>query len=382
MPNWARSNASSAWSRPAPPASATAAAPRTQPGPPSAGNVANRSWRRCPGTRSSRAEVQRFACREEWVSPDLPGLPAFKSAVSRRVICAGKRTPVGQRTPTPLATAFETRSCARPRGAAYSAVLCGFADEVSVKACCSEGWVSLSGPASCCWHRPLGEDGQLRGQQPRFREGHPSLPTGAVCALAEAAGDVVAGSWVPRLAEDLVGLVYLDQGADWFGAAGLQAEEGGAVGYAGRLLHVVSDDDDGEAAFEAVHQVLDRAGGDRVEGRGGLVEEQDVGLDRDRAGDAETLLLTAGEAEGAVLEPVFYLVPEGGATQRFLHPLLEAAPEAEVAGRPGDVVVDRLRERVRFLENHPDSPPHLDPVDVGAVDVVAVVEDLALNPEA
>ena len=56
--------------------------------------------------------------------------------------------------------------------------------------------------------------------------------------------------------------------------------------------------------------------------------------------------------------------------------------QAEVARRPGDVVVDRLREGVRFLEDHPDPPPHLDPVDVAAVDVVAVVEDLALDPEA
>ena len=158
---------------------------------------------------------------------------------------------------------------------------------------------------------------------------------------------------------------------------GLEAEEGGAVGDPGGLLHVVGDDHDREAAFEAVHQVLDRAGGDRVERRGGLVEQQHVGLDRDRAGDAEALLLATGEAEGAVLEPVFDLVPEGGAAQGFLDPLVQAGAHTEVARRPGDVVVDRLREGVRFLEDHADPPPHLDLVDVAAVDVVAVVEDLA-----
>src|SRR5262249_1145224 len=148
-----------------------------------------------------------------------------------------------------------------------------------------------------------------------------ALPVGGGSSLPEAAGHVVARSGIPRGAEDLLGLVELDQRADRFLAARLQAEEGGAVGDASSLLHVVGDDDDREATFEAVDQVLDRAGGNRVEGRGGLVEEEDVGFDRDRAGDAEALLLAAGEAERGVLEAVFDLVPEGRAAERFLDPL-------------------------------------------------------------
>jgi len=54
----------------------------------------------------------------------------------------------------------------------------------SSRDCRLEGWVSLSGPASCCWHRSLSESRPLRGQQPRVREGHPSLPTGAATSLA------------------------------------------------------------------------------------------------------------------------------------------------------------------------------------------------------
>ena len=38
--------------------------------------------------------------------------------------------------------------------------------------------------------------------------------------------------------------------------------------------------------------------------------------------------------------------------------------QAEHLRREGDVVVDRLRERVRLLEHHADPPPHLDRVDV------------------
>ena len=46
----------------------------------------------------------------------------------------------------------------------------------------------------------------------------------------------------------------------------------------------------------------------------------------------------------------------------------------------GDVVVDRLGERVGLLEHHADPAPDLDRVDVGAVEVLPVVEDPALDP--
>ena len=68
------------------------------------------------------------------------------------------------------------------------------------------------------------------------------------------------------------------------------------------------------------------AGRDRVERRGRLVEQQHVGLDRDRAGDAEALLLAAGEAEGAVLEPVLDLVPERRSAQAPSRPARRGPP--------------------------------------------------------
>jgi len=59
----------------------------------------------------------------------------------------------------------------------------------------------------------------------------------------------------------------------------------------------VGDDDERVFLLELVHQVFDRLRRDGVECRGGLVEEDDIGLDRDRTGDAEPLLLAAGETE-------------------------------------------------------------------------------------
>ena len=72
-------------------------------------------------------------------------------------------------------------------------------------------------------------------------------------------------------------------------------EEGGEVGGAGGLLHVVGDDGDGVVLFEVGHEVFDGDGGLGVERGAGFVHEEDFGLGGDGAGDAEALLLAARE---------------------------------------------------------------------------------------
>ena len=104
-----------------------------------------------------------------------------------------------------------------------------------------------------------------------------------------------------------------------------------------------------------------------------------VGIGRQRARDAQALLLAAGHPVGVALEPVLDLVPQRGALERRLDDLVHVALHAEHARAEGDVVVDRLRERVRLLEHHPDQLAHLDGVDVVAVEVLAVEEDLAAD---
>src|SRR6266545_6119396 len=115
-------------------------------------------------------------------------------------------------------------------------------------------------------------------------------------ALAEPAGDVVLGLLLARIGEQLARHTELHQLA--------QEHESRVVRYARRLLHVVGDDDDGVARLQLEHQLLDARGGDRVEGRAGLVHQQHVGLDGDRARDAEALLLPAGQAERALVQPI------------------------------------------------------------------------------
>ena len=94
------------------------------------------------------------------------------------------------------------------------------------------------------------------------------------------------------------------------------------------------------------------------------------------------LLLAARKGQRVLLQPVLHLVPESGAAQSLLDSPVEVLLHPEHTRAPGDVVVDRLRERIGLLEDHADAPPHLDRVDAGGVEVVALVEDLAVDPRA
>jgi hypothetical protein len=151
---------------------------------------------------------------------------------------------------------------------------------------------------------------------------------------------------------------------------------------AGGLLHVVCNNGDGVVLLQDVDQLLDLGGGDRVECRAGLVEQDDLRLDGDGAGDAQPLLLAAGEAEAAGVELVLGLVPDGRAAQRVLdadveigfgHLLVKAHAE-------GDVIVDGHGKRRRLLEHHADLGAEQIDVLAGGEDVLAIEQDLAIRP--
>ena len=59
--------------------------------------------------------------------------------------------------------------------------------------------------------------------------------------------------------------------------------------------------------------------GDGVERGGRFVHQNDFRLDGDGAGDAEALLLAAGQAERAGVQPVLHLVPQRRAAQAAFH---------------------------------------------------------------
>src|ERR1700756_714039 len=99
-----------------------------------------------------------------------------------------------------------------------------------------------------------------------------SSPSQKPVASAEAAGDVVLRLPVAWRREHLAGGVELYQLAE--------IHEGGHVGDARRLLHVVGDDGDRVVVLELVDQLLDLGGRDRIERRARLVEQDHLRLDR------------------------------------------------------------------------------------------------------
>src|SRR5215471_7755503 len=142
--------------------------------------------------------------------------------------------------------------------------------------------------------------------------------------LAEPAGDVGLRPRIPRRSEQLLRGPELDQLP--------HQEEAGPLRHPRRLLHVVRDDRDGEVLFQVQHELLDLRGRDRIEGRAGLVHEQDLRLNGQRPRDAEPLLLTARKAHAGLAQAVLHLVPERRVTERLLHHLGQLAS----ASHPGE----------------------------------------------
>src|SRR5882757_4343304 len=193
----------------------------------------------------------------------------------------------------------------------------------------------------------------------------------AIClSSAEPAGDVILGASIARRGEDPVGVVELDQVAE--------IHEGGLVGDARGLLHVMGDDGDGVVFRQFLDQFLDLGGRNRIERRARLVEQDHLGPHRHRAGDAEPLLLAAGQAEARGAELVLDLVPQRAAAQRLLDPAVHLGlgdllvkPDAE-----GDVLIDRHRERRRLLEYHADAGAQEIEIELGIEDVGGIEHQL------
>src|SRR2546428_2267907 len=121
--------------------------------------------------------------------------------------------------------------------------------------------------------------------------------------LPEPPGDVIFGPRVARVGEDRAGHPELHQLPE--------KEEAGRLRDPGGLLHVVRDDHDREVLAEFEDQLLDLRRRDGIERRARLVHQQHLGSHGQRPGDAEALLLAAGEARPPPVEAVPYPVPEG-----------------------------------------------------------------------
>ena len=136
-------------------------------------------------------------------------------------------------------------------------------------------------------------------------------------------------------------------------------------------------------ALELAHEILDLGGGDGVERAGGLVHQQHFRAHRQRARDAQALLLAAGEPERVLLQTILHLVPDGGVAQALFHDGVQilALLDAVRARAERHVVVHAHREGVGLLKHHAYATAQAVHVD-GAVRILAVQRDLALDAAA
>src|SRR5690242_7708868 len=165
----------------------------------------------------------------------------------------------------------------------------------------------------------------------RRRSDSKALSVCEVVGLPELTGDIVLRPPLARVGEDLSGRADLDQLP--------QIEEGGVVRDPGGLLHGVGHDDDRVLLLQLVDELLDLRRGDGVQRGCRLVHQEHLRLHRQRAGDAEALLLSAGERGAGMPQAILDLVPERRLPQAALDDL-RVVPTDPVQGESGGHVLE------------------------------------------
>ena len=171
-------------------------------------------------------------------------------------------------------------------------------------------------------------------------------------------GNVTNRSFFLRILENLSGFAVFDHFT--------KIEEGCLVSDTLCLLHVMGDHDDRIAFLELYSEFFDVRGGDRIEGRSRFIHQENIRLYGKGSGDAETLLLTAGEPEGRLMQAVFQFVPDGSLTQAAFYDLIQILflGDAFQARTISDIIIDALREWIRLLKNHADMAAKNDRIDI------------------
>ena len=156
-------------------------------------------------------------------------------------------------------------------------------------------------------------------------------------------------------------------------------DDGDAVAEPLGLVHVVGGEKDGSAAVLQVPDDLpELAAGLGVEARGGLVEEEELGISDQRDGDGEPLLLAAGKLLDQGVGLALQRDPGDRLVDGQARPVEAAKDDEQLAHR-------LLVGEPRLLEGHADSladrrrlgrPPQAEHLDLSRGRLVEPFEDL------
>jgi hypothetical protein len=125
-----------------------------------------------------------------------------------------------------------------------------------------------------------------------------------------------------------------------------------AVAEPDRLVEIMGDEDDGLAQqlLQPQELVLHLAADERVERREGFIEKPDIGLDGERAGDADALLLAARQ----LAREIILAALEPDELDHLARPLLalltRRTPHLEREGHIGQHAA--MRQQTEMLEHH------------------------------
>ena len=240
---------------------------------------------------------------------------------------------------------------------------------------------------------PIGDDaeqlaiaaGHIGGRHERVahlakgRAGTGGLGHDRTRALHDVRGGEHAGA--VDVLHELLDVVVRRVGEDVFRRADLHdaavAHHGDAIAEEHGLVEVVGDEDDGllQLLLQFEQLLLHLATDKRVERAERLIHEQDVGVGRERPGDAHALLHPAGQFGGELLGLALE-THQGEDLFGLLQPLV--LPHTLELERVGDVGGDRaVRQQCEVLEDHRDavSADLAQPTGGDAGDGVAVHDD-------
>ena len=174
-----------------------------------------------------------------------------------------------------------------------------------------------------------------------------------------------------RRGEHHLRIVHFDQLAEM--------KVSGAMRDPGRLLQRVRDDGDGVIFRQLRDQLFDPRGGDGIQRGTGFVHQDHLRIDGDRAGNAQPLLLTAGQAGAGLDETILYLFPQARLAQAGLDDFIELDA---TAGEPvqfwaiGDVIVDTFRKGIGLLKHHAHPCPQRHRIHFRRIDVLVIEQKL------
>ncbi len=158
----------------------------------------------------------------------------------------------------------------------------------------------------------------------------------------------------------------------------------GVIGYARGLLHVVRHQHQREMLLQRGHQLFNHQRRDRIQRRGGFIQQQHFRLDGDGARNHQTLLLTARQRQRILPQLIFHFAPQRRRPQRALAGLIQHATIAHALQTQtvNHILIDRLGERIRALEHHADAPPQRRQILVRLHHRVAIEQNLTFDAAA